>query len=111
VVYFELLPLLARLELISPSRSLALSSLLPEIEGSWESVLVASSSSSSGRSSMSMGMVPGLGGLATEASGSISGSGRGWLVFVLGAYCSPVVAVGVRVSGTGGVGEGWEGVL
>ena len=53
-----------------------------------------------------MGLVPELGGSVAEASGSVSGSCRGWLVFMMGACCSPVVAVGVRVSGTCGVGEG-----
>jgi hypothetical protein len=60
---------------------------------------------------VSIELVLGLGGLVAEASGSVSGSSRGWLVFVMGACCSPVVAVGVRVFGTGGVGEGLEGVM
>jgi len=53
-----------------------------------------------------MGMVHGLGGLVAEARGSVSGSCRGRLVFVMGSCCSQAVAVGVRDSKTGGVGEG-----
>ena len=79
---------------------------MPETEGIWEFVHVASSSLSSRRSSVSMKLVLGLGGLVVEAAGSVSGSGRGWLVLLLGACCSPVIAVNVRVSRTGDVGEG-----
>ena len=60
---------------------------------------------------MSMGLVLGLEGLMAVAYGRVSGSSGGWLVLVLGACCSPVFAVSVRVPKKGGVGEGWGGVL
>ena len=56
-----------------------------------------------------MGLYPGVTGVVVVASGSVSASGGGWVVLVLGACCSPVIAVSVRVSSTGGVGEGWGG--
>ena len=80
MVVFGCPPPLARLELISTSGSSALSSFLPKIEGFFESVHVASSSSRSRRSSGSMGLYPGVKRVVVVASCSVSASGGGWVV-------------------------------
>ena len=67
---------------------------------------VASSSSRSRKSSGSMGLYPGVNGVVAVASGSVSTSGGGWVVLVLGACCSTMFAANVRVPSTGDVGEG-----
>jgi len=54
-----------------------------------------------------MGLDPGLEGLVAVAFGNVSGSSGDWLVLVLGAYCSPMFAVNVRVPGACGVGKDW----
>jgi len=77
VVEFGCPPPLARLELISPSGSSALSYLLPEIEVFCEFAPNTSSSSKSRRSPESMGMYPGVKGVVAVASGSVSASSGG----------------------------------
>ena len=53
-----------------------------------------------------MGLDSGMEGLVDVASGRVALSSGGWVVLELGACCSSMFAVNVKVPSASGVGEG-----